>query len=521
MSGLSLVLAFAADLVLSNGKVWTGAGADAQAVAISHGRIIAIGSNTEIRAWKAARVIDLHGRRVVPGFRDSHVHFLDSGLGLSRVALKDAPDEAEFGRRLREFDHKLPPGRWMLGGDWDHDRAFGGKLPSAELIDKYVRDRPVFLNRYDGHMGVANSKAMALAKADKSTHGIFRDNAMAQIYKAIPDPSDVEIAEGVAAALAEAAKNGVTAVEDMDGSSPETRKKLFAHYRELARTGKLTCRIGLYWPLALWKEIAGLGGLGDEWVRIGGVKGFVDGSIGSSTAKMFEPYLNEPGSTGLWVTPPDSLRTWIRAADAAGIPIAVHAIGDKANATLLDIYADLPNVREKRLRVEHAQHLRAEDIARFAKLGVIASEQPYHAIDDGRWVEGRIGKARCATSYAWKSLLDAGAHVAFGSDWAVAPLSALLGIDAAVNRRTLDGKNPGGWFPEQRVTVQQALVGYTREAAFAAHREGDEGTLEPGKLADLVVLSRDILAPAERDHIAETQVVMTIVGGKVVYSSSP
>src|SRR5215470_2152970 len=246
MSGLSLVLAFAADLVLSNGKVWTGAGADAQAVAISHGRIIAIGSNTEIRAWKAARVIDLHGRRVVPGFRDSHVHFLDSGLGLARVALKDAADESEFGRRLREFDRKLAPGRWMLGGDWDHDRTFGGKLPSAELVDKYVRDRPVFLNRYDGHMGVANSKAMALAKADKSTHGIFRDNAMAQISKVIPDPSDAEIAEGVAAALAEAAKNGVTAVEDMDGSSPETRKKLFAHYRELARAGKLSCRIGLY-----------------------------------------------------------------------------------------------------------------------------------------------------------------------------------------------------------------------------------------------------------------------------------
>jgi predicted amidohydrolase YtcJ len=261
-------------------------------------------------------------------------------------------------------------------------------------------------------------------------------------------------------------------------------------------------------------------GFGDEWVTIGSLKDFIDGSLGSSTGKMYEPYLNEPGSTGIFLTRLSRLRDDVIGADAAGLGVAVHAIGDRGNAEMLDIFAEAikkNGPRDGRFRIEHAQHVRHEDFRRFAALGVIASMQPYHAIDDGRWAEGRIGKKRCATSYAWRSMLDAGAKLAFGSDWNVAPLDAILGIDAAVNRRTLDGKHPEGWFPEQRIRVEEAIEAYTLGSAYAAFQEKDRGTLEPGKLADLVVLSRDILAPAERNHIGETEVFMTVIGGKTVY----
>jgi predicted amidohydrolase YtcJ len=285
----------------------------------------------------------------------------------------------------------------------------------------------------------------------------------------------------------------------------------------------MTVRVDLRWPLAQWQELSRLGLLadfGNDFVRVGGVKGFVDGSLGSSTAKMFEPFVNEPGSTGVWVTPRERLREWITGADKAGLSVAVHAIGDQANAELLDIFADAIKAngpRDRRFRIEHAQHLRPQDYARFAELGVVASMQPFHVIDDGRWAEGRIGKVRCASSYAFASLLKAKAKLAFGSDWSVAPLEPLLGIDAAVNRRTLDGKDPGGWFPEQRISVADAVECYTLTSAYAGFQERDRGSLSPGKLADFVVLSRDILDPAQRDEIAKTAVLMTVVGGRVVY----
>jgi predicted amidohydrolase YtcJ len=310
----------------------------------------------------------------------------------------------------------------------------------------------------------------------------------------------------------------------MDGSPPALRRRLLRRYQEMARAGELTARIDLFWPLPDWQSLPAVGAaFGTDWVRIGGVKGFVDGSIGSSTAKMFAPYLNEPGSTGVFVTPPEKLLEYVRGADRAGLQVAVHAIGDRAIATLLDVYARVAEEdgpRDRRFRVEHAQHVRPDDFRRFHDLGVIASVQPYHAIDDGRWVEGRIGIDRCATSYALGSFRRSGVLLAFGSDWTVAPLAALSGIDAAVNRRTLDGKHPDGWYPEQRIAVTDAVRGYTLDAAYAAFAERDRGSIEPGKVADLVVLSRDILAPSEKDHIAETEVVMTISGGRVVYEKA-
>jgi predicted amidohydrolase YtcJ len=533
-----------ADLVLTGGKVWTvhKAQPEAEALAVRRDRLVFVGKDADVKAFVGPKttVIDLKGRRVLPGFYDSHVHLLGSGMRLAQVALKDAADEAEFGRRLKAFDEKLPRERWLLGGEWDHDRTFGGKLPDAALLDKYVPDRPVFLRRYDGHMGVVNTYVLKKAgiTADRKDPpggviyrkpgtreptGLLRDNAMDLIDGLIPPPSDEEIAEGVKAALAEARQNGVTSVQDMDGSGDATRRKLFRMYQQLAKAGKLTVRIDLRWPLAEWQSLAKLGveaGFGDDWVRIGGVKGFVDGSLGSSTAKMFEPYVHEPGSTGVYVTPPDKLLQYIEGADRAGLSVAVHAIGDQANAELLDVFAEAAKKngpRDRRFRIEHAQHLRPKDYERFKELHVIASLQPYHIIDDGRWAEGRIGAKRCASSYACRSLLDAGARVAFGSDWSVAPLSPILGIDAAVHRRTLDGKHPKGWFPEQKIGVEEAVEAYTLTAAYAGFEEKDRGSLEVGKLADLVVLSRDILAEAERDNIAEAEVVLTVVGGKVVY----
>ncbi len=260
--------------------------------------------------------------------------------------------------------------------------------------------------------------------------------------------------------------------------------------------------------------------LGNDFIRIGGVKGFMDGSLGSRTALMFDPYVGDTKNTGVFVTEPDSMRVMIRSADQAGLSVAVHAIGDRANAVLLDIFADVAKQngpRDRRLRIEHVQHLRPSDYGRFKDLGVICSMQPYHAIDDGRWAEGRIGAKRCASSYAFRSLLDAGAKLAFGSDWPVAPLDVLQGIDAAVNRRPLDGKHPDGWFPEQRITVTEAIEAYTLGSAYGAFQERDRGTIRAGKFADLVVLSRDILDPKEVDRIGTTKVDLTLVGGRIVF----
>jgi predicted amidohydrolase YtcJ len=346
---------------------------------------------------------------------------------------------------------------------------------------------------------------------------------MSLVGRLVPEPDEAEILEAVLAAQRRAAEVGVTSLQDMDGSSPETRRRLLRVLQRLAREEKLTCRIDLRWPIALHRELSNAGvaaGFGSDFVRLGGVKGFMDGSLGSSTAKFFDPYDSDAASTGVFVTEPDTMRALIRAADAAGLNVCIHAIGDRANADLLTLFDEVARqngARDRRFRIEHVQHLRPADYPRFKQLGVVASMQPYHVVDDGRWAEGRIGRARSASSYAYRSLIDAGARLAFGSDWPVAPLNPLPGIDAAVNRRTLDGMHPGGWFPEQRISVAESIEAYTLGSAYGAGQEKDRGSLSPGKLADFVVLSRDILAPAERDKIAETTVVQTIVGGKVIY----
>jgi predicted amidohydrolase YtcJ len=533
----------AADLILKNGKVWTVDASlpEAQAVAVWRDRIVLVGTDADVAPLVGlqTRIVDLKGRRVVPGFYDSHTHFLSGGGLLGQVNLKDAKDEAEFGELLKKFDGNLARERWILGGNWDHDRTFGGKLPNAAILDRYVRNRPIFIRRYDGHMGVANSRALELAgitastkdptggvierKADGAPSGVLKDNAMALVMRVIPAEGDEEIAESVRAALQEARRFGVTSVQDLDGDDRPTRQKLLHVYQRLAGRGELTCRIDFRWPIGAVKELADLGmesGFGSDFLRIGGVKGFMDGSLGSSTGKMFEPYLGDKENTGIFVTPRDQMAKLIAAADDARLSVAVHAIGDRANAELLDLFAvaaKTNRTRDRRFRVEHAQHVRPDDFKRFKAQDVIASMQPYHLIDDGRWAEGRIGAKRCSTSYANRSMLDAGARLAFGSDWPVAPLDPILGIDAAVNRRTLDGKHPGGWFPEQKITVKESIEAYTLTSAYAGFEEKDRGSISAGKLADFAVLSRDILDPKEIDKITDTNVMLTVLGGKIVF----
>ena len=533
-----------ADVVYRSGSVWTGdpAAPQVEALAVRQGRILVAGSNDDVQAVVGPKtvVVDLRGRRVIPGVYDSHVHWLGGGLQLARVELKDAADEAEFGKRLAEFDGKLPRDRWLLGGNWDHDRAFAGKLPTAATIDRYARNRPVFLQRYDGHMAVVNTAALKLANVTAETKdppggvierladgrtpsGVLKDTAMDIVEKLIPEPADDEIAEAVRASMKAAAEVGVTSVQDMEGSKPATRRMLMRVLQQLARRGELTCRIDVRWPITLQKELSDLGlegNFGGDFVRVGGVKGFMDGSLGSSTAKMFDPYVIDAKTSGVYVTEPPAMRELVTRADKAGIAVAIHAIGDEANSRLLDLFADAAAVngpRDRRFRVEHAQHLRPADYARFKALGVIASMQPFHAADDGRWAVGRIGGKRCASSYAFRSLLDAGATLAFGSDWPVAPLDPFVGIDAAVTRRTLDGKHPGGWFPEQKITVAEAVAAYTRGSAYAAHQEADRGTLAVGKLADFVVLSQDVFDAKFADTLGVTKAAMTVVGGRVVF----
>ncbi|GAA3920443.1 amidohydrolase [Luteimonas lutimaris] len=547
MAGLATALSPAlaraqarADTVLVGGKVWTGnpAQPEAEAVAILDGRIAAVGSDADVRRWAGTQtqVFELRGRRVVPGFNDAHVHFFDGGQGLASVQLRDAPSPEAFRDRIGAYAATLAPGRWVLNGNWDHERWTPAELPTRQLIDAVTPDNPVFINRLDGHMALANSLALELAGITRDTPdppggsivrdaggeptGMLKDAAMNAVYAVIPEADADEIATALRAAMHYANENGVTSVQDMS-ASPD----ILRGYQQLLDDGELTVRVYGAQPLARWERLAGPGitaGFGNDMLRIGRLKGFADGSLGSTTALFFEPYLDEPGTSGLpsdEMVEQDAMLDDMVGADAAGLQLAVHAIGDKANATILDMYAEVARrngPRDRRLRIEHAQHLRAEDIARFHALHVVASMQPYHAIDDGRWAEKRIGAERAKGTYAFRSLLDAGVVLAFGSDWFVAPMEPLMGIYAAVTRRTLDGAHPGGWVPEQKISVAEAVRAYTAGSAYASGEESLKGTLEPGKLADLVVLSDDIFA-IDPAAIEGVRVDATVLGGKVVF----
>jgi hypothetical protein len=486
-----------------------------------------VGSSTRVLANGKAMV--------VPGFMDGHTHFIFGGLQLASVDLRDADSPAEFISRIKQFAAKLRPGEWMTGGDWDHERWAGTPLPERGWIDSVTPNNPVFVSRLDGHMALANSVALRLARMNATTRdipggtivrdrsgeptGVLKDEAQGPVLSVIPVPSVGQSDSAINRALAWAASKGVTGVSDVSVPWFEV-----AALKRAKARGALTTRISVYVPLGDWRRMADtlrMSGPGDAWLRVAGVKGYVDGSLGSTTALFYQPYNDAPKTSGLLVTPEDSLRRWIGGADSAGLQVVVHAIGERANGLLLDIYdsvAAAHGPRDRRFRIEHAQHLRRQDIDRIARSGVIASMQPYHAIDDGRWAEKRIGPERIKTTYAFRSLLNRGGRLAFGSDWTVAPLDPLLGIYAAVTRRTLDGKHPGGWVPQEKITVEEALRAYTAGNTYGVFAEKTRGKLAPGYLADLVLLDQDLTAiPPEA--IERARVVTTIVGGRVVYSS--
>jgi len=526
-----------ATLVVTDARVWTGNPAQpwAEAVASDGEVIIAVGSNDDIGKLIGddTEVLSSTGGMLVPGFIDTHVHFIDGGTGLASVQLRDAATPEEFTRRIGDFAAQIDDGDWILIGTWDHEN-WGGELPRRDWIDAVTPDNPVWINRLDGHMALANSLALNIAGVDADSPdvdggeivrypdgrptGILKDNAMMLVESAVPRPGDALFDRQAAAAMQYVASNGVTTVHDMASWTS------LAAYRRARASNSMITRIYSVVQLPDWEKLrdeVAASGRGDDWLRIGGLKAMMDGSLGSHTAAFLEPFTDAPNQRGLLIFDLDDVRSWVTAADTAGLQVMVHAIGDRAIRDLLDIFLDVGEAngeRDRRFRIEHAQHIHPQDLPRFAAQNVIASMQPYHAIDDGRWADKVIGKERAKTTYAFRSLIDSGAHVSFGSDWYVAPATPIEGIYAAVTRRTLDDANPDGWVSEQKITVEQALHAYTYEGAYASFEEDRKGTLKPGMLADFVLLDRDLTTIAP-ETIRDAKVLKTVVGGRVVYSA--
>jgi hypothetical protein len=529
-----------ADLVVTNARIWTGdrSRPEAEALAVLGERVVAVGSSAEIDAWRGpgTRTIDAGGRRVLPGFNDSHLHFFDGSAKLAHVKLKDARSPEELARRVAAHAKGRPKGEWVLGGTWD-DQAFARpRLPTRQDVDALTPETPVFVDRYDGHMALANGVALRLAGVTRETQappggeivrdaageptGVLKDAAMGLVSRVVPPPSREARRRTIREGLRHAASLGVTSVQDMNPSYDDV-----AVYAELLERGELTVRVHAAPLETQWEDQARLGlrrAFGSPWLRLGALKGYADGSLGSTTAYFFEPYADAPATSGLLsdeMRPVEAMRDRLVAADAAGLQLCIHAIGDRAISIVLDLFEHVLKAngpRDRRWRIEHAQHVAPRDFARFAALGVIAAVQPYHAVDDGRWAEERIGPERAKTTYAFRSFLDAGVRLALGTDWYVAPLEPMETLHAAVTRATLDGKRPGGWVPEQKITLAEAVEAYTAGAAYAEFQDGEKGRLAPGQLADLVVLDRDVFAVSP-ERIEDVRVDTTIVGGRVVF----
>jgi len=530
----------AADLIITHANVWTGddAHARAEAVAVLGDRIVAVSSNADVLLWRGpeTKLIDAGGKLLLPGFNDSHVHFIDGGRQLDSIQLNDATSTDELVRRVAEQAKKTPKGEWILGGDWDETKWTPPNLPARQMIDAVTPDNPVLLSRYDGHSVLANSIALQLAGITAKTPdppggtivrdsegnptGVLKDAAMGLADRVVPPLSHDQRMRAAKRALEHAASLGVTSVQHMVADYED-----IAVYAELLQNDELTTRIYAAPLITGVDDQAKIGirhAFGGPYLRIGAVKAFADGSLGSRTAYFFEPFSDEPNNHGLLsdeMQPLSLMRDRMMKADAAGIQICTHAIGDQAISLVLDLYTDVVKAHhgaERRFRIEHAQHMAEKDFARFAQLDVIASMQPYHAIDDGRWAEARIGHDRASRTYAFRTFLNHGVHLAFGTDWDVAPLNPLLGVYAAVTRATLDGRNPNGWFPEQKLTVAEAVHAYTMGSAYAEFQEKEKGSITAGKLADMVLLSDDIFS-IDPVRIRDVKVLKTIVGGKVVW----
>ena len=517
-----------------NGDIWTGKTSSirAEAMAIQGETILAIGDYRNIEGLKGknTRIIDLEGHFVVPGLIDCHTHLMNGGFQLVGINLRKANNPEEFIQTVKTFARDLPPEKWILNGDWDHER-WGGELPHRSWIDSVTEDIPVFVSRLDGHMALANSKVLKMAGISSDTPdpqggiivrdkingkptGILKEAAMSLVIDIIPQFSEKELDDVYRIATNYALSRGITQIHDM-GTWRD-----FKTYLRARKRGDIRLRTYLFiWYEDLDRLIQYITehDRGDDWLRWNGIKAMIDGSLGSRTAWMHEPYLDDTSTTGLVIDPDTTeLKKIIFKADKAGLQLAIHAIGDRANDWILNLGEQIEKKngsRDRRMRIEHAQHIRKESIERFASTGIIPSMQPYHLIDDGVWAGKRVHSNVLRNSYAFRSLLNSGAALSFGSDWSVAPISPVKGIYAAVTRRTVDGKFPDGWFPEQKITPEEALRAYTIGGAYAGFQEERLGTLEKGKLADFVVLSEDLFK-IDPVNIPDVRVLRTVVGGQ-------
>jgi hypothetical protein len=501
----------------------------AQAIAIQNGKIIAVGSNKEIRkhATKTAKIINAKRRTIVPGLVDCHVHMTGFGQSTQTLDLRNAKSIKEIQKKLREYVKKNPEKQWITGGRWDHEHFKEKRLPTRNDLDIAVKDKPVFLVRVCGHTGVANSQALqraqitiqtvidggeiGLDKASGEPNGIIQENAMDLIWKAIPKPTLAELEATCLSACQEAVNEGLTGVHWLVGSSEELRI-----LQKLCSKEKLPLRIYLGIPVSMLDELVKIGlstGFGNDTLKIGFIKIFADGSLGAHTAALKDPYTDKPETTGIMVCTREELTQIISTAHKANLQVAVHAIGDRAIDTALEAYEKVLKAYPKtdhRHRIEHCSVLNPKLITHMKRLNLIASVQPHFAISDF-WAIDRVGKSRIRWVYPFKTLIREGLTVASGSDCPVELISPILGMWAAVAR-----KNP----EEERLTIGEALQTYTRNAAYASFDENKKGTIEVGKLADLTVLSSDILRiPSEK--VKKVKVEMTIVDGKVVYARKP
>lgn len=525
-----------ADLVLFNGKIFTVDKENpwAEACAIKDGKFLAVGDSDSMDSFagKHTEKIDLAGRLVLPGFNDAHVHFSDGGFYLLGIELRNARDEQDFTKKIKDYVGTINKGEWILGGNWDHEAWPSKKHPAKELIDDATKDNPVFVQRLDGHIGLANSLALKMAGITKDTPnpqggeiakdpktgeltGILKDAAQSLVYAVIPDYTKDQVKKAIIAAMKHANEFGVTSIQDNSSAMD------YEVYGQLLDKDELTVRVNAWRPIGLYEEFAEIGIVppyGNDMLRLGTMKVFVDGSMGAGTALFFEPYSDDPSTSGLPIYPEQELYDLIKKADATGLQIAAHAIGDRANAWILNAFEQAfaeNGMREARHRVEHSQVVLPADIQRFHDLGIIASIQPSHCIDDMRWAEKRIGD-RVKHSYLFNSFVEAGVNIAFGTDWTVEPLNPMLGLYAAVTREFPEGGPEDGWFPDEKISLAQAITFYTLGAAYAEFQEDVKGSIEAGKLADMVVLDKNLFEIPPKE-ILTTKTDLTVLGGKVVY----
>ncbi|HUF13409.1 MAG TPA: amidohydrolase [Longimicrobiales bacterium] len=537
-----------ADMVLLDGRVFLADAAQTEheAIAIRGNRVLAVGASEWIATMigPRTRVVELGGRLVTPGFNDTHMHLASGGVSMLEVVLQGATSLEEVGARVRAAAAEAAPGEWITGRGWDQTRmrpeALGtGGWPTKEVLDLAAPDNPVYLRRVDGHVAWVNTRALELANIDRTlphpaggeivrdargdATGILKESAMNLVGRILPPPDAAKLRRGIEAAMAVAARSGVTSVQT------QVEAEDLVVYRRMRDAGELTLRV-YGWDSLSARNIARLraddviAATGDEWLRVGMLKGFTDGTLGSRTAWMLEPYSDVPSTRGIQRLTYDQLVELVVDADAAGLQVALHAIGDGGNRMALDAYERalvVNGARDSRHRIEHAQILDASDIPRFAGLGIVASMQPTHATSDMRWAEERIGTRRAREgAYAWRSLLDAGAVVSFGTDFGVEPMEPVQGLYSAVTRQSREepGTPPGGWLPEQRLTIAEAIRAYTAIPAWVEFQEQHKGTLERGMLADLVVWDRDLLS-VDPGAILEAEPVLTVVDGRVVFET--